>query len=110
ALLILVLLLFNKRLRKNLSKSKKEKSKLEESAIKLQSLLTPHFTFNALSSIQGLMNSGNIDDANKYLVEFSSLLRKSLSKSQLVFHSLNQELEMMEIYIRLEALRFNFNW
>ena len=110
ALLVLVLLLFNKRLRKNLRKSKKEKTKLEESAIKLQSLLTPHFTFNALSSIQGLMNSGNIGDANKYLVEFSSLLRKSLSKSQLVFHSLDQELEMMEIYIRLEALRFNFDW
>ncbi|SFW81903.1 sensor histidine kinase [Chitinophaga sancti] len=110
ALIVLILFFLNNRLKRNLNRSEKKQHELEEAAIKLQSLLNPHFTFNALSSIQGLMNSGKIDDANQYLYEFSSLLRKSLSKSQLVFHSLDQELEMMQIYIRLEALRFNFNW
>ncbi|SHG57465.1 sensor histidine kinase [Pedobacter caeni] len=97
-------------LRKKIKSSEKEQQKMEEAAIRLQSLLNPHFTFNALSSIQGLMNTGRIEEANEYLQEFSSLLRKTLAKSRQVFNSLDQELEMMRMYIHLEALRFNFSW
>ena len=56
------------------------------------------------------MNTDRIDDANYYLQEFSLLLRKTLAKSQSVYNSLDQELEMMKMYIRLEALRFGFVW
>ncbi|GAB3930928.1 sensor histidine kinase [Mucilaginibacter myungsuensis] len=90
--------------------SQKENKQLEQSAIRLRSQLNPHFTFNALSSVQGLMNTGRIEEANTYLEEFGSLLRKTLVKSNEVFNSLDQELEMMRAYIRLEALRFNFKW
>jgi len=90
--------------------SQREQQKLQQAAIRLQALLSPHFTFNALSSIQGLMNTGRIEEANNYLQEFSSLLRQTLAKSQHVFNSLDQELEMMRRYLRLEALRFNFSW
>ncbi|WP_316777805.1 sensor histidine kinase [Pedobacter antarcticus] len=93
-----------------LKSSKKKQQKLEDAAIRLQSLLNPHFTFNALSTIQGLMNTDRIDEANQYLQEFSELLRNTLTKSQRIFTNLDQELEMMRIYIRLEALRFNFSW
>lgn len=96
--------------KKRIGSSKKEQQKLTQAAIRLQSLLNPHFTFNALSSIQGLMNTDRIDEANQYLEEFSSLLRKTLAKSQQVFNSLDQELEMMRLYLKLEALRFNFTW
>lgn len=96
--------------KKQLRSSKAAQDKLEDAAIKLQSLLNPHFTFNALSTIQGLMNTGRIDEANLYLQEFSSLLRKALSKSQQVLNTLDQELDMMRLYIGLEALRFNFSW
>jgi hypothetical protein len=97
-------------LKNKIRHSQKERQKLEQSAIRLQSLLNPHFTFNALSSIQGLMNTNRIEEANNYLQEFSSLLRQTLAKSQNLFNSLDQELEMMRMYIRLEALRFNFDW
>jgi hypothetical protein len=90
--------------------SQKEQQKLQQAAIRLQSLLNPHFTFNALSSIQGLMNTERIEEANNYLQEFSSLLRQTLAKSQDVFNSLDQELEMMGMYLKLEAFRFNFSW
>ncbi|RYF10058.1 MAG: hypothetical protein EOO42_23130, partial [Flavobacteriales bacterium] len=90
--------------------SKKEQQKLEQAAIRLQSLLNPHFTFNALSSIQGLMNTNRIDEANQYLEEFSSLLRQTLATSQQVYITLDKELEMMRLYIKLEAFRFNFLW
>ena len=97
-------------LKKKINSSQKEKQKMEQAAIRLQSLLNPHFTFNALSSIQGLMNTDRIDEANLYLQEFSSLLRQTLAKSQQVFNSLDQELDMMRMYMRLEAFRFNFSW
>ncbi|GAA4310667.1 hypothetical protein GCM10023149_05420 [Mucilaginibacter gynuensis] len=103
---VLMALLFKNKLKS----SEKKQKKMEASAIRLQSLLNPHFTFNALSSIQGLINTDRIEEANQYLEEFSSLLRKTLAKSQHVFNSLDQELEMMRMYIRLEALRFNFSW
>ena len=90
--------------------SKGEQQKLEQAAIRLQSLLNPHFTFNALSTIQGLMNTNRIEEANHYLEEFSSLLRKTLSKSHHIYNNLDQELEMMRMYLDLEALRFNFAW
>lgn len=93
-----------------LKSSEKKQQKMEEAAIRLQAQLNPHFTFNALSSIQGLMNTDRIEEANHYLEEFSSLLRKTLAKSQHVFNSLDQELEMMRIYVSLEALRFGFSW
>jgi hypothetical protein len=90
--------------------SKNQRQKLEDAAISLQTSLNPHFTFNALSTIQGLINTGRIDDANEYLQEFGALLRKTLTKSQQVYNTLDQELEMMRLYLRLESLRFNFKW
>ncbi len=103
-------LLLTLTLKKRINSSQKEQQKLEQAAIRLQSLLNPHFTFNALSTIQGLMNTNRIDEANTYLQEFSTLLRQTLAKSQQVFNSLDQELEMMRMYIGLEAFRFNFSW
>ncbi|MCC8424290.1 sensor histidine kinase [Mucilaginibacter sp. UR6-11] len=97
-------------LRNKIRSSEKKQKKLETAAIRLQSLLNPHFTFNALSSIQGLMNTDRIDEANNYLQEFSSLLRQTLANNQHVFNSLDRELEMMRMYVKLEALRFNFSW
>jgi hypothetical protein len=98
------------RLKRKIRSSQKKQQKLEEAAIRLQSMLNPHFTFNALSSIQGLMNTDRIEEANHYLQEFSGLLRKTLNTSQHVFNTLDRELDMMSMYLRLEALRFNFSW
>ncbi|RZK54688.1 MAG: hypothetical protein EOO91_15500 [Pedobacter sp.] len=103
-------LLLTKTFKRRINVSRKEQQKLEQAAIRLQSLLNPHFTFNALSSIQGLMNTNRIDEANQYLEEFSSLLRQTLATSQQVYITLDKELEMMRLYIKLEAFRFNFLW
>lgn len=87
-----------------------QQQEMEQAALRLQTQLNPHFTFNALSTIQGLMNTGRLAEANDYLQDFSSLLRTTLAKSGQVYNSLDQELSMMRTYIRLEALRFNFAW
>ncbi|MBZ4188883.1 sensor histidine kinase [Niabella beijingensis] len=74
----------------------------------IHALLNPHFTFNALSSIQGLVNKGDLDAANKYLSSFGLLLRETLNESQTDLIALNKELENLEIYMGLEQLRYPF--
>jgi two-component system LytT family sensor kinase len=76
----------------------------------IHALLNPHFTFNALSSIQGLVNKGDIDAASKYLSSFGELLRETLKESKTDHISLTKELENLEIYIGLEQLRYSFTY
>jgi LytS/YehU family sensor histidine kinase len=63
-----------------------------------------------LGSIQGLINTNEIHKANQYLSEFSNLLRDSLKSSDKDFVPLEIELKMIESYLRLEQLRFGFDY
>lgn len=76
----------------------------------LQAQLNPHFIFNALSSIQGLVNTGEMERANRYLGNFSTLLRKVLEAAEDISSSLTVELDILEKYLLLESLRFGFLW
>ncbi|RZK23983.1 MAG: histidine kinase, partial [Flavobacterium sp.] len=58
----------------------KEVSKMQLSSIRSQ--LNPHFMFNALAGIQNLMNSGRIDEGNRYLGKFARLTRNVLDQSE----------------------------
>ena len=86
----------------------KEKIQMEQKMIRAQ--LNPHFTFNALSSIQSLMNQNKINEANFYITEFSSLLRHSLHNNEKEMLPLKEDLKTLEQYIKLEQLRFHFNY
>ncbi|MBS1737799.1 MAG: sensor histidine kinase [Bacteroidetes bacterium] len=74
--------------------------------------LNPHFVFNALGSIQGLLNAGNIESANHYLSGFGKLLRHTLNDYEKATITLEQELKNLSNYIELEQLRkpFKFLW
>lgn len=84
------------------------KANLELQAI--QSQLNPHFVFNALGSLQGLINKHDIDRANTYLSGFSKLMRNTLHHSGTEMVPLTTEIANMENYIKLEQLRFDFNY
>jgi two-component system LytT family sensor kinase len=88
--------------------SRKAKLQLELKAIRAQ--LNPHFIFNALSSIQGLMNKNDMGAANRYLSEFGSLVRYSLTGSDKDMASLHDEIASLETYLKLEQLRFRFQF
>jgi len=80
---------------------------------KLQSMrlqMNPHFLFNALNSIQEMIMRGNSDGAAQYLSKFSKLLRMVLVQSERDFVHLREELQMLRLYIALEALRFEDNF
>jgi ligand-binding sensor domain-containing protein/anti-sigma regulatory factor (Ser/Thr protein kinase) len=71
------------------------------------SLMNPHFMFNALNSIQHYMNMQDRQNTNRYLSDFASLIRKNFEAAQQSFIPLEQEIENIKIYLRLEQMRFN---
>jgi two-component sensor histidine kinase len=92
---------------------KKEENKrliteLELKAIRSQ--MNPHFIFNALSSIQHLINQGKNSDANQYLLHFAKLLRMVLATTEKKLVSLSEEIEQLELYLQLEQLRVPFDY
>ena len=91
-----------------MNEARLNKEKLEVSLQSIRSQLNPHFIFNALNSIQALINKNDTDVANKYLSDFSSLLRESLQYNDRVYIPLDIEKQMLDTYLRLEQLRFQF--
>jgi LytS/YehU family sensor histidine kinase len=79
-------------------------SDLESRALRAQ--MNPHFVFNCLNAIQECVVTGRIDEAYTYLSKFSRLLRLVLEHSDLTETSLQQELEILDLYVSLEKLRF----
>jgi len=73
----------------------------------LRAQMNPHFIFNSLNSIKHLVNSGDRENALKYLSKFSKLLRQVLESSVNVSLVLKEEIELLKIYVELEALRFD---
>lgn len=96
--------------KKSMQFKEQEESKQQaiQSLKSVQAQLNPHFIFNALGSIQGLVNSGDIDAANQYLSAFSRLMRNTLEGQEHMHNRLDLELSSMTTYIRLEQLRFHF--
>ncbi len=72
----------------------------------LNALMNPHFIFNSLNNIQGLINKDEKRTANEYLVIFSDLVRQNMHNVSKGLISLQQELNLVENYLTLEQLRF----
>ncbi|MBN2669151.1 MAG: tetratricopeptide repeat protein [Bacteroidales bacterium] len=72
----------------------------------LRSQMNPHFIFNALNSVNSFISTNNERAANKYLSEFSRLMRAVLDNSEHNFIPLSTEINMLELYLNLEHLRF----
>jgi two-component sensor histidine kinase len=96
--------------RQRLQKSRRRKEQLSLEIKSIRSQLNPHFIFNALASIQGLINKNDVPAANHYLTEFSTLLRESLHNSEKEMVPLVMEVKLLETYLKLEQLRFNFKY
>ncbi len=78
----------------------------------LRSQMNPHFLFNSLSAIKHLIMTSRDDDAINYLDDFSSLLRSILQNSNRNIITVEEELEILELYLSLEKSRMgeNFNY
>jgi ligand-binding sensor domain-containing protein len=74
------------------------------SGIKAQ--MNPHFMFNALNSIQEFILLNDKKQANLYMGKFADLMRMILDMSNKNEVVLEDEIKMLELYLSLEALRF----
>ncbi|WP_420571819.1 tetratricopeptide repeat protein [Kordia sp.] len=86
-----------------------KQQKLANNLLALKSLRTqmnPHFIFNALNSVNNYIALNDERNANRYLSEFSTLMRAVLENSDEDFIPLSKELELLELYVRLEHMRF----
>ncbi len=72
----------------------------------LRGQMNPHFIFNALNSVNNFIASNDERSANKYLSEFSRLMRQVLNQSKANLIPLHEEVEVLERYLDLEHLRF----
>lgn len=73
----------------------------------LRSQMNPHFIFNALNSVNHYIAGNDERKANKYLSEFSKLMRSVMENSQKDFVPLTTEIEILELYLGLEHARFS---
>lgn len=68
--------------------------------------MNPHFIFNTLNTIQGLIYKNEKDRAGDYIGKFSELVRNILDNSNTENIPLGEEIEQLETYIELEKVRF----
>jgi two-component system LytT family sensor kinase len=95
---------------KKLSEKELELSRLRELKTKaeldaLHSKINPHFLYNALNSIADL----SITDgrkARKMTVALADLFRYSINYSNHNYSTIKEELEMTEVYLEIEKIRF----
>ncbi|MGB0882570.1 MAG: ligand-binding sensor domain-containing protein [Vicingaceae bacterium] len=83
---------------------KSKMMQLEQQA--LNSSMNRHFIFNALNSIQYYINRQDRISANKYLSSFAKLVRKNLDSSLVNEIYLDDEIERINLYLKLEEMRF----
>lgn len=86
-----------------------QQQKLANNLLALKSLrsqMNPHFIFNALNSVNNFISKSDERSANRYLSDFSKLMRSVLENSEEDFIPLEKELQQLELYIKLEHSRF----
>ncbi|MEL6759383.1 MAG: histidine kinase [Myxococcota bacterium] len=71
----------------------------------LRSQLHPHFLFNSLNSVVGLMEE-DVTRAKQMTRDLAGLLRRALECTRSDLSTLDEEIEFLELYLRCEQVRF----
>lgn len=74
----------------------------------LQSQMNPHFIFNALNSIKFFLIENDKLKAIYYLNKFSKLIRTILESSINSEKTLSDELDFIDLYIKIENIRLEY--
>ncbi len=85
-------------------RNKRKRITAEQTALRAQ--MNPHFIFNALNAIQLFVAQNQKKEANIYLSDFSYMMRQVLDTSSKRFISLREEIHTLELYLKIEMLRF----
>jgi len=92
------------------NKQEAQMARLRIAGLQLRALraqMNPHFMFNSMNAIQGLVTSGRNTEAESYLAKFAKMMRHTLEYSELEEVSLEQEIEFLDRYLDInKKLRF----
>ena len=97
--------------RERIARKEMEAARLSEQLTKaqlsaLRQQIEPHFLFNTLHTIAGLVREGRNDTAVDMIAGLSELLRHALKTSTTQKMALGEELEILEKYLEIEKVRF----
>jgi hypothetical protein len=73
----------------------------------LRAQMNPHFIFNCLNSINRYIVKSDHRTASNYLTKFSRLIRSILDNSANEYITLDKEIQTLQLYVEMEALRFD---
>ena len=88
-------------------KTEAEKMAKDAELYKLRQQLQPHFLFNSLNSISALTGS-QPEKARHMIQQLSDFFRGTLKKDELVWITLKEELEYLQLYLNIEKVRFGY--
>lgn len=109
-LFLILFLTYKYRMKQRLKKQRQEKRLRELQMAAIRAQMNPHFLFNSLNSVQNLIQQNRAQEAHLYLSDFAGMIRKVLRNSDKEEVSLAEEIEMLEQYLNLEQLRFDFKY
>ncbi|AQX51303.1 sensor histidine kinase [Elizabethkingia anophelis] len=81
-----------------------DKLKLEQKTFQLK--ISPHFIFNTVSNLQGLISEKETTKSISYLTKFARLMRNILEFEKEDFISIEDEIRLLEDYMQLQQMRF----
>lgn len=83
----------------------KRMTELEQASLRAQ--MNPHFIFNCLNSIQHFVLKNDMEQTNRYITQFGSLIRQTLDNSARVNITIADEINYLTSYMELEQMRFS---
>lgn len=95
-----------KQLRENLLEKAKLETSLKESQLNaLKGQINPHFMFNSLNNIRGLILE-NPEKSREMITRLSEMLRYSLTKNDVNAISIEEEIEVVDNFIAISKIQF----
>lgn len=82
-----------------------EKLKTKAQLNALEARINPHFLYNSLNSIAGLVHQ-DPDKAEEMTIQLSKLFRYTTGRNEGHSHSIAEELEVVKSYLAIEQMRF----
>lgn len=75
--------------------------------VSLRAQMNPHFMFNIVNSVQGLIYSNKKNEASNLLGKMAALMRSILEVSDKPNITIQKELDILTTYVELESARFD---
>lgn len=96
--------------RQRMKRLEQQKQALTLQIKNIQAQLNPHFMFNAINSIQNLIQKNDLIGTNHYLSKFASVTRATFENAEKEMNTLSEELQLLDDYLQMEQLRFGFHY